>query len=57
LIRSQVDRYQDPNLGWGEVAHGGLETVEVAGDHIAMFREPQVEALAAALWHRLERLS
>lgn len=57
LIRSQVDRYQDPNLGWSEVASGGLETVEVAGDHIGMFREPQVQDLAAALWNRLGPMS
>jgi thioesterase domain-containing protein/acyl carrier protein len=57
LIRSQVDRYQDPDLGWRKVALGGLETVEVPGDHIGMFREPEVEAVAAALWNRLEPLS
>jgi thioesterase domain-containing protein len=57
LIRSKVDRYQDPDLGWGEVASGGLETVEVSGDHIGMFREPEVEVLAAALWKRLKPLS
>lgn len=57
LIRSKVDRYQDPDLGWNEVAAGGIETVEVSGDHIGMFREPEVEALATALWKRLKPLS
>jgi thioesterase domain-containing protein/acyl carrier protein len=57
LIRSQVDRYQDPNLGWDTLALGRLETVEVSGGHIAMFREPAVESLAAVLWRRLEPIS
>lgn len=57
LIRSRVARYQDPDLGWKDVADGGIETVEVTGDHIGMFREPEVATLASALWKRLEPLS
>ncbi|MBV8068564.1 MAG: hypothetical protein JO270_01565 [Acidobacteriaceae bacterium] len=57
LMRSRVDRYQDPDLGWRELALGGLETVEVPGDHIGMFREPQVQFLAAALSNRLQSIT
>ncbi|MCP4657555.1 MAG: hypothetical protein GY856_19285 [bacterium] len=38
-----------PDLGWGELAAGGLEIREVAGDHYSILREPDVEALADGL--------
>ncbi|MCP4654590.1 MAG: amino acid adenylation domain-containing protein, partial [bacterium] len=38
-----------PDLGWGELAVGGLEIREVAGDHYSILREPDVEALADGL--------
>jgi thioesterase domain-containing protein len=53
LLRSAVSAIQDPDLGWKRVASGGLETIEIAGDHFGMFREPHVERLAAALSHRI----
>ena len=54
LLRSAVDRYQDPDLGWRSLARGGLQTIEASGDHIAMFREPHVQNLASVLRRRLE---
>lgn len=53
LLRSAVTEFQDPDLGWKGVCPIGLETVEVAADHIGMFREPLVEILAAELRHRI----
>jgi thioesterase domain-containing protein/acyl carrier protein len=39
----------DPYLGWGAVALGGVDVREVPGDHAHMVHEPHVAALAAAL--------
>jgi len=39
----------DWDLGWGKLATGGLEIQPVIGDHISMFREPQVQVLAQKL--------
>jgi thioesterase domain-containing protein/acyl carrier protein len=55
LLRTVVEPLQDPNLGWAKVSLGGLETVEIPGDHIGMFREPLVEHLASVLSSRLIR--
>jgi thioesterase domain-containing protein len=54
LLRTKVTVFQEPNLGWERVA-SSLETVEVPGDHIGMFREPQVAHLGAELGSRLEK--
>ena len=44
----------DPLLGWGELAAGGLEIVDVEGFHgQPMFREPYVRGLADKLRERL----
>jgi len=37
---------QDPTLGWGELAAGGVRVVDVPGDHHTMVSRPQVETLA-----------
>ncbi len=39
----------DPNLGWGKLAAGGLETYEVPGDHLGMLKEPHVQVLGEKL--------
>jgi thioesterase domain-containing protein len=39
----------DWDLGWGDLADGGLEIQTIAGDHISMFREPHVQVLAQKL--------
>jgi thioesterase domain-containing protein len=41
--------FDDPLLGWGELARGGVEVVHVHGDHANMVHEPHVAALAEAL--------
>jgi amino acid adenylation domain-containing protein len=44
----------DPLLGWGELAAGGLEVVDVEGFHgQPMFREPYVRGLALRLRERM----
>jgi len=54
LLRTVVEPLQRPDLGWEKVAPL-LETVEIPGDHIGMFREPLVEHLACELSSRLIR--
>ncbi len=43
-----------PDLGWGELAAGGLEIREVEGNHYSILREPHVKVLAAGLREVLE---
>jgi thioesterase domain-containing protein len=43
------DVADDPYLGWGEVAQGGVDVHEVPGDHAHMVHEPNVASLAEAL--------
>jgi thioesterase domain-containing protein len=40
---------QDPMLGWGELAAGGVEVHTVPGTHYTMLREPLVQVLAQRL--------
>jgi hypothetical protein len=52
VVRSealQTGWFRDPRLGWGEVARGGLELIEMPGEHDAMFLEPDVQRLGAHL--------
>jgi thioesterase domain-containing protein len=44
----------DPQLGWGRVVAGGVEVYEVAGEHVSIFREPNVRSLAEKLTNCLE---
>ncbi|MCP4661368.1 MAG: alpha/beta fold hydrolase, partial [bacterium] len=46
-----------PDLGWGELAAGGLEIREVGGNHYSILREPNVEALADGLKEVLDPAS
>lgn len=43
------DLSDDPLLGWGALAQGGVEVFEVPGDHAHMVYEPHVDALAQTL--------
>jgi amino acid adenylation domain-containing protein len=46
------DLYDDPELGWGGLAEGGLETHEVPGDHSnnrQMMNEPHVQVVGEGL--------
>ena len=40
---------QDPTLGWGKLATGGVEVQPVPGNHYTMLREPHVQVLAERL--------
>jgi thioesterase domain-containing protein len=37
---------QDPTMGWGELAAGGVQIIDVPGEHETMVRKPHVETLA-----------
>ncbi len=39
----------DPQFGWGDLATDGIAVYEVPGDHKSMWREPNVQTLAAML--------
>lgn len=41
--------YDDPTLGWGKLAQGELEVVEVPGNHVVLLLKPYIEGFAAAL--------
>ncbi|KAB8318928.1 amino acid adenylation domain-containing protein [Tolypothrix campylonemoides VB511288] len=43
----------DPNMGWKELAVGGLEFHYVPGDHLSMLEEPHVKSLAEKLQARI----
>jgi oxalate---CoA ligase len=43
----------DPTLGWSEGVRGGLEIVDVPGDHFSVVDEPNVQVLARELAARL----
>ncbi|MCP4661804.1 MAG: AMP-binding protein [bacterium] len=38
-----------PDLGWSELAEGGLEIHEIGGNHYSILRDPHVEVLADCL--------
>ena len=40
---------QDPTLGWGKLATGGIEVQPVPGNHYTILREPHVQVLAERL--------
>jgi acyl transferase domain-containing protein/thioesterase domain-containing protein/acyl carrier protein len=47
---------EEPDLGWGNLAGGGLEVHDVSGEHGNVLREPQVRTVAEALKTILPRL-
>ena len=46
----------DPDLGWSELAPGGLEIHDVPGDTFSMLEEPQVQGLAQKLRDCIDRV-
>jgi len=46
----------DPDLGWSELAPGGLEIHDVPGDTFSMLQEPYVQGLAEKLRHCIDRV-
>lgn len=43
------DSPQQPDMGWAQVALGGVEIHEVPGDHLSMIHKPHVRTLAKKL--------
>jgi thioesterase domain-containing protein/acyl carrier protein len=50
-----VGSYQDPTLGWGPLAIGGLEVYDVPGDHLGMLQDPHAPVLAGYLQDCIQR--
>ncbi len=44
-----LGRREDPTLGWGSLALGGVEIIEVPTGHFDMLFEPYVETFAEKL--------
>jgi amino acid adenylation domain-containing protein len=40
---------QDPTMGWGKLAAGGVRIIDVPGTHTTMIRKPHVESLAVLM--------
>jgi thioesterase domain-containing protein len=57
LARSSDDPvsrcYKDTRNGWGAIALGGVEVVSIEGSHLAMFEEPALSTVAAAIRDRI----
>lgn len=51
----QVISAGDPYFGWRESLTGPCETHEASGDHVGIFHEPHVQALAEKLKACLEK--
>lgn len=53
LIKGKGSRmsffFRDPNMGWSAYVKGGIDLVEVEGDHHSIFKEPGVVTLAENL--------
>jgi aspartate racemase len=47
--------YVAPDLGWTDLAQGGLEIYDISGDHIEIFKEPHVRMLGENLSKCLEQ--
>jgi aspartate racemase len=45
----------ESGLGWGAYATGGVDVIDVGGDHMSILAEPHVGVLARHLWDVLER--
>jgi aspartate racemase len=54
-IERPTGRYYDPYLGWGELAAGGVEIVEVPGNHFTLLWEPRVRVMAQKLRECLDK--
>ena len=48
------DAYPDPNLGWADLALGGLDVVELPVNPHAMLLQPYVQRLASEIRERLD---
>jgi amino acid adenylation domain-containing protein len=48
--------FQDPTMGWGDLAAGGVRVVDVPGNHQTMVNRPHVETLALKIKERLNEI-
>ena len=55
LLKRRSEGWDDPHLGWTELAAGGLEVYETPGDHVTMLEKPHVALLAALLRDCIDR--
>jgi thioesterase domain-containing protein len=52
----QPSGMEDPTLGWGGVALGGVDILEIPGTHVSIMAEPALTALAGAVRRSLENV-
>ena len=45
----------DPQLGWGDLAAGGLDIIDIPGDHLGILKEPNVAILANELKNCIDK--
>jgi amino acid adenylation domain-containing protein len=50
------DYYPDPKMGWGDLAKGGIDPIELPVNPHAMLVEPYVQLLATELKSRIDKL-
>ena len=60
IIRAEYDVFDRPEsiasgLGWEPLAAGGLDLIDVPGDHLSIMEEPHVARLAEALLDAIDR--
>jgi len=48
-----LEQYEDEYLGWKPVIRGGIEAVEIEGDHDSIFEDPGVKPMAAIVNQKL----
>jgi thioesterase domain-containing protein/acyl carrier protein len=51
-----VETNGDRDWGWHKLAQGGVDVVDVPGDHLSVLAEPNVGSLAAEIRRRIPRL-
>jgi amino acid adenylation domain-containing protein len=51
----ELDHTDDEHNGWGPVIRGGIEVIDVPGDHNSLLEEPHVRSLAQSLRLSLDR--
>jgi thioesterase domain-containing protein len=53
--QGELDVTDDEHNGWGNVVRGGIEVIDVPGDHNSLLEEPHVRTLAQSLRLSLDR--
>jgi len=56
LVRAEVPREEEPDdplMGWGSLASGGVIVTVIPGDHYSLMSEPNIRVLAEVLGRRL----